>query len=99
MAAKALPPLAAATTDEAALLRNARRVIDMDASRTRVECRLEQVEYVLSRKSRDFATSTRRAPMHRGLGLGYLLCAATVVGFTLSGTNAFAQQPYGPNDA
>ena len=37
--------------------------------------------------------------MHRGLGLGYLLCAATVVGFTLSGTNAFAQQPYGPNDA
>ena len=37
--------------------------------------------------------------MQKGFRRGYLLCAAAVVGITLSGSNVFAQQPYGPNDA
>ncbi len=36
--------------------------------------------------------------MHNSLGLRFLLCAAAAA-ITLSGSNAFAQQPYGPNDA
>src|SRR5882757_4612818 len=56
---------------------------------------LSQAHYA---KHKHSMPSTRREPMHNSLGLRFLLCAAAAA-ITLSGSNAFAQQPYGPNDA
>src|SRR5258708_2202329 len=56
---------------------------------------LSQAHYA---KHKHSMPSTRREPMHNSLGLRFVLCAAAAA-ITLSGSNAFAQQPYGPNDA
>src|SRR5271167_2671301 len=38
-------------------------------------------------------------PMHHAVRPSFVLCAAVIAAITLPGMSAFAQQPYGPNDA